>query len=67
VIPQTYREACDRPRGSLRTDGEVAGFVVDYELAMGRCDLKRRELVDLIDQSEKPPKTRSLLGFKLPF
>jgi hypothetical protein len=40
---------------------------VDYELAMGRCDLKRRELVDLIDQSEKPPKTRSLLGFKLPF
>lgn len=66
-VPQTYRDPCERPRGSLSTDGEVAAFVVRQELALADCEARRRELVGLIDQANEPSKKRRLLGLRVPF
>ena len=47
----------------MRTDGEVAEFVVKYELAVADCNAKRRELVGLIDKANQKPK-RKLFGLR---
>lgn len=68
TVPDTFREACERPKGYLRTDGEVAQFIVRQELAIGDCDAKRRGLVDLIDGTNEALKPRKrLFGFTVPF
>jgi hypothetical protein len=47
----------------MRTDGEVAEFVVRYEFAIADCDARRRELVGLIDKANTKPKKR-LFGMR---
>lgn len=42
----------------MRTDGEVAGFIVRYEVAVADCEVKRRELVGLIDSANTKPKRK---------
>lgn len=67
-VPQTFRDACERPRGAMRTDGEVGQFIVKQEAALADCDARRRGLVDLVDGANKAvaPK-RKLFGFSLGF
>lgn len=50
TVPASLRAECDRPNPQgVQTVGQLAGYSVRQDAAIGVCDAKRAALVEIID------------------
>jgi len=57
LLPQTFREACQGPTGSIDTVGDLGAMMIRQEASLASCEAKRAGIVSLVDAAQvKSPK-----------
>ena len=58
-VPDTYREACERPDPSgVQTVGDLASYSLKQDASLKDCNAKRDGLVQIIDAANKAAKPK---------
>jgi hypothetical protein len=54
LLPQTFREACQGPTGSIDTVGDLGAMMIRQEASLASCEAKRAGIVSLVDAAQAP-------------
>ena len=55
LLPQTFREPCLGPTGSIDTVGDLGAMMIRQEASLASCEAKRAGVVSLVDASQVKP------------